>query len=112
MLKRKIGIALCLMAVASFLIPAIASADAWYVCTVAGVGKNAAGELKFSLTDVGGTFTGQSCKLADNSQANQFMAILLTAQVMGVNVGVCTTAAIPSGGQAANGVVTCLYLLE
>ncbi|MBI4773241.1 MAG: hypothetical protein HY788_03505 [Deltaproteobacteria bacterium] len=111
MLKKKVGIALCFMAVASLLIPAMALADEWYVCTVSYVGKNAVGELVFRLTEVGGRFTSQLCKIADATQANHYMAILVTAQVMTSNVGVCTQAVIPVGG-GGTATVTCIYLQQ
>ncbi|MBI4773116.1 MAG: hypothetical protein HY788_02860 [Deltaproteobacteria bacterium] len=113
MYRKKIGIALCLMALASFLVPSMTSAvDSWYVCSVGYVGKNASGELKFRLTEVGGRFTSQICGIADATQANHYMAILLTAQVTTANVGVCTSTAIPVGGQSATVLVTCVYLQQ
>jgi len=111
MLKRRVGIALCLLAVASFLIPSMAVADSWYVCTVSYVGKNANGELVFRLTEVGGRFTSQLCKIVDPTQANHYMAILVTAQVMGSDVGVCTQNVIPVGG-GGTAMATCLYLQQ
>jgi len=112
MLGRKIGMALCLMALASFLVPSMAGADEWYICSVGYVGKNAAGNLKVRLTEVGGRFAGQLCGIADATQANHYMAIFLTAQVTGANVGVCTSAVIPLGGQSGSATVTCVYLQQ
>ena len=62
-------------------------ADAgWITCTVQSVGPGG-GSVLIGLTDVNGSFTLKWCYL-NASQANQLLAVALTAMSLGKNVNV------------------------
>ena len=110
MLKKKLALAVVVLVALSFAATTLHAAT-WFVCSVSFVGKNGAGQTRFRLTDTGAShaFTGQLCKIVDEAQANYYIAILLSAQVSGTNVGVCLDEAQIVG--VNNSVyVTCIYL--